>query len=109
MSDDELTFCCLLWAKPEALDGLHAYEDVVLALFADHGATVLERAFGGGADEQPAEVQLLRFPDQGALEAYLSDPRRTALLDERDRVVARTELFPVSRPYAHGPRVASSP
>ena len=40
------------------------------------------------------------FRISAALEAYLSDPRRTALIDERDRVVARTELFPVSRPHA---------
>jgi hypothetical protein len=35
-------------------------------------------------------------PDQTALDAYLVDPRRTALTEERDRVIARTELFPVT-------------
>ncbi|SDG99798.1 hypothetical protein [Microbacterium pygmaeum] len=40
-------------------------------------------------------MQLLRFPDQEAVDAYLSDPRRIAMLPERDRVIARTELFPV--------------
>ncbi|SFS09244.1 hypothetical protein SAMN04487846_2508 [Microbacterium sp. cf046] len=97
-SADELTFCCLLWATPDRIAELHAYEDAVLALFPDHGATVLQRAFGDGADDQPVEVQLLRFPDRAALDAYMADPRRTALLGERDRVLARTELFAVSRP-----------
>lgn len=95
-----LTFCCLLWSHPATLDALHAYEDAVLALFADHGASVIERARRSGADavggeSLPAEVQLLRFPDQEAVDAYLSDPRRSAMLPERDRVIARTELFPV--------------
>lgn len=100
-ADDELTFCCLLWAMPGSIDGLHAYEDAVLALFADHGARVLERVFGDGADDQPVEVQLLRFPHRAALEAYTTDARRVALLGERDRVVARTELFAVHRPDPH--------
>ena len=98
---DQLIFCCLLWAKPDCIAGLHHYEDSVLALFADHGATVLERVFGDGANDQPVEVQLLRFPHQAALDAYTTDPRRVALLGERDRVVARTELFAVHRPDPH--------
>ena len=97
---DPLTFCCLLWAQPGAADGLHAYEDVVLELFADHGAVVLERAIGDGADGQPVEVQILSFPHQAALDGYIADPRRTNRLGERDRVVARTEFFPVRRPQS---------
>lgn len=31
-----------------------------------------------------------------ALDGYLGDPRRLALADERDRVVARTELMNVT-------------
>ena len=46
-------------------------------------------------DGRPHEVQLYRFAGQRELDGYLADPRRTALTAERDRVVARTELFPV--------------
>lgn len=73
-----------------------AYEDEVLALVTNHGAQVLQRVVGEGASGNPHEVQVYAFPDQAALDAYLADPRRLALAGTRDRVVARTELFPVS-------------
>ncbi len=91
---DPLTFCCLLWAQPGAADGLHAYEDGVLELFADHGAVVLERAIGDGADGQPVEVQILSFPHQAALDGYIADPRRTTRLGERDRVDRTHRVLP---------------
>ncbi|MCU4296549.1 hypothetical protein D3I60_05550 [Brevibacterium permense] len=46
-----------------------------------------------GADR---EVQFYRFESEEALDSYLTDPRRQAQAAERDRVIARTELFPVS-------------
>lgn len=74
-----------------------AYEDRVLALLAGHGGEVLTRLRGDGAAGHPHEVQTYRFASQASLDAYLDDPGRLALADERDRVVARTELFPVER------------
>ena len=50
---------------------------------------------GGGADGQPAEIQFIDFPSQAALDAYMADPRRTALAADRDRAVARTEIIDV--------------
>ncbi|MFD7311258.1 hypothetical protein [Promicromonospora sp. NPDC059942] len=93
--DDEIRLCCLLWAQPGQEEGLTAYEDKVLALVPEHGGTVVQRAASDGADGRPHEVQLYRFAGQRELDGYLADPRRTALTEERDRVVARTELFPV--------------
>lgn len=92
--DAEIRLCCLLWAQPGQEAGLRAYEDKVLALVPEHGGTV-QRAVSDGADGRPHEVQLYRFAGQRELDGYLADPRRTALTEERDRVVARTELFPV--------------
>lgn len=96
MADSEITLCCLLWAHPGAEEALVAYEDRVLALLPDHGITLELRAIGDGAPCRPLETQVYRLPSQAALEAYLADPRRTAHAAERDRVVARTELFPVT-------------
>ena len=90
-----LTLCCLLWAAPGQEDALGRYEDAVLALVPEHGGTVLQRAVGDGADGRPHEVQLLRFEDPAALDRYVADPRRQAMAGERDRVVARTDLFTV--------------
>jgi hypothetical protein len=41
---------------------------------------------------------LYRVPSQARLDAYLADPRRLDLAAERDRVVARTEVFSVPHP-----------
>jgi uncharacterized protein (DUF1330 family) len=57
--------------------------------------SAVPRAPGGGADGQPAEIQFLDFPSQAALDAYMADPRRTALAADRDRAVARTEIIDV--------------
>ena len=98
--DDAITLCCLLWARPGEEAGLVAYEDRVLALVPEHGGEVLERVRGDGSSGHPLEVQVFRVDDQAALDGYLADPRRLALAGDRDRVVARTDLFPVSRPTA---------
>ena len=105
------TLCVLLWAQPGAQAALTAYEDRVLGLVPDHGGRVVQRAQvsgvqraqvsgvqrgrGRGADGQPAEIQFLDFPSQAALDAYMADPRRTALAADRDRVIARTEIIDV--------------
>ena len=96
MADSEITLCCLLWAHPGAEEALVAYEDGVLALLPDHGITLELRAIGDGAQGTPLETQVYRIPSQEALNAYMADPRRTADAAERDRVIARTELFPVT-------------
>jgi uncharacterized protein (DUF1330 family) len=85
----------LLWAKPDADDALIAYEDRVLDLVPEHGGTVLNRARSSGADGQPLEIQLLEFPSAAALSDYMTDSRRLALADDRDRGVARTEVINV--------------
>ncbi|RNB52516.1 hypothetical protein EDM22_01380 [Agromyces tardus] len=87
--------CCLLWARPGLEDDLVAYEDRVLALLADYGVQVIERLRSDRGPEHPTEVQLYAVPSQELLDAYLADPRRLELTAERDRVVARTELFRV--------------
>ena len=89
------TLCVLLWAQPGAEAALAAYEDTVLRLVPEHGGRVVQRARGSGADGQPAEIQFLEFPAAAALDAYMSDPRRTALAADRDRAVARTEVIDV--------------
>jgi hypothetical protein len=91
-----LTLCCLLWAHPGKEAALALYEDRVLALLPDHNATLVSRVRSDGEDGHPLEVQLFEFPSQQSLDAYLADPRRTALSAERDAAVAKTELMNVS-------------
>jgi len=96
MTDEALLLCCLLWAREGQEAGLEAYEDRVLSCLPDSGGEVLQRVASDGAEGRPHEVQLYRFPSRQALDAYLRDPRRVALAEERELVIARTELFPVS-------------
>ncbi|WP_375002559.1 hypothetical protein [Aeromicrobium sp. CTD01-1L150] len=97
MTDDAaVQLCCLLWAREGEAAGLEEYENRVLALIPEHGGQVLQRVRNTVDDGQPREVQLYRFPSKSSLDSYLADPRRLALADERDRVVGRTELFPVT-------------
>lgn len=93
---EPMTLCCLLWAHSGREQQLIAYEDVVLALLPEHRGNVVKRAIGSGADGHPVEVQFLRFADQGALDGFMRDPRRTALAAQRDEAIARTEVFAVA-------------
>lgn len=91
-----ISLCVLLWANPGEEAGLVAYEDRVLELIEEHGGRVLQRARTDGSGEQPLEIQMFTFESQAAMDGYMNDERRTALADERDRVVARTELMYVT-------------
>ena len=95
-----LTLCVLLWARPGAEDGLIAYEDRVLGIVPEHGGRVLQRARGSGTAGQPLEVQLLEFPSAHALDAYMTDDRRQSLADQRDTVIAKTEVIEVQLVHA---------
>jgi hypothetical protein len=68
----------------------------VLALLPDHGGHVLNRVRPTGGAAEPAEVHLLQFPDDAALEAYMVDERRTALARERELAIERTEILRVN-------------
>jgi len=92
-----LTLCVLLWSHDNHEEELAAYEDAVLALLPDHGATLVSRVRRSAPGDAPLEVQIIELPDEAALEAYLADPRRTALADQRDRSVAQTDMFRVEQ------------
>ena len=92
----EVTLCVLLWAHPGRAADLSSYEDQVLGLLAEHGGQVIQRArtVAGNGDE-PAEVQLLRFRSEAALDGFMRDARRAALAGQRDAAIARTDVLRV--------------
>jgi len=94
MAENSVHLCVLLWAHPGRAAALAAYEDRVLALFGSHGGVVVRRGpvTGGAAAGAPDEIQLLEFPSEAALDAYMNDPRRLALAAERDAAIARTDV-----------------
>ena len=95
VENTSVVLCVLLWAQDGCASELTSYEDAMLELLLDHGGRVVNRALTSGMDGQPLEIQFLEFPHPRSLEGYLSDERRIALTEMRDRVVARTEIIPV--------------
>lgn len=89
-----IRLCVLLWAHDRREQDLHRYEDTVLALLDDHEGHVIarHRVDPRGAGD-PIEVQIIELADQAAMDAYMSDPRRTALHLERDAAVADTKIL----------------
>jgi uncharacterized protein (DUF1330 family) len=83
----------MLWSKPGQAELLADYEDRVLERLGDHGAKALTRvrSLAGG----PTEVQVLEFPSDSALDAFINDPQRVALAGMRDRAIERTEIVRV--------------
>ena len=88
-----VVLCVLLWAAPGGEQALLEYEDQLLRRLPAHRARVLTRA--RAVEGQPDEVQLLEFPSEDALTAFLSDPIRVELAGLRERAVARTEVLRV--------------
>jgi hypothetical protein len=94
----EVNLCVLLWAHDGRDADLSAHEDEVLSMLADHDGQIIQRARtmgGNGSSDEPTEVQLLRFASEAALDGYLNDARRVALADQRDKVIAMTEIMRV--------------
>ncbi|GAA4359157.1 DUF1330 domain-containing protein [Angustibacter luteus] len=93
-----IRLCVLLWEHPDRADAVRQYEDEVLALLPDHGARLVSRdVVSPRVEGDPLEVQVIELPDQPALDAYLADPRRVALTEQRDAAVARTQVLTLAR------------
>ena len=88
-----VVLCVLLWAAPGEQQAFVEYEDRVLGLLTAHRARLLTRV--RAVDGQPDEVQVLEFPSEDALSAFLDDPARGELAGLRERAVARTEVLRV--------------
>ncbi len=89
-----LRLCVLLWPLPGHEADLHRYEDLVLPLLDEHdGRLVAREHVVRGSDAEPVEVQVIEFPSQVAMDAYLEDPRRLALEPDRAAAVARTQIL----------------
>ena len=90
-----VTLCVLLTATPGNVELLAEYEDRVLELLAAHGARLTARVRSLDAPDAPHEVQLLEFPSEDALAAYMADPARLALAELRARAIAATQVVRV--------------
>lgn len=75
------------------------YEDRVLELLRDHAAALVFRG-RRKADQDPSlplEIHLISFPRRAALESFLADDRRRALLEEYGEVFDRKIVVELSQ------------
>jgi hypothetical protein len=94
--DEPFTLVFIGHAEPALEARASAYEDRVLPLLDDHGARLLFRGRRTADDpELPLEVHVTRFPHRRALDAYMADERRRALLDEFGDVFTRKQVIEV--------------
>jgi len=87
-----LVLTALLWPHPGQEQLLIEYEDTVLALIPAHGGRVIARVRKVDDSDGPFETQIIEFPDQDAVAAYMVDPVRVALADTHARAIARTDV-----------------
>ncbi len=90
-----VTLCVLLTAVPGKEPMLVEYEDRVLERFTVHGARCCSGCAPRTRPTAPYEVQVIEFPSEAALEAYLRDPVREALAAQREQAIASTQVLRV--------------
>ena len=91
------TLVAMLWPQSGQEQLLVEYEDAVLALLPTYGCRVIERVRRTDGTDGPFEVQIIEFPDEEAIAAYMIDPARVALADIHARAIERTQVVRVQR------------
>ena len=91
------TLVAMLWPQPGQEQLLVEYEDAVLALLPAYGCRVIERVRRTDDTDGPFEVQIIEYPDEDAIAAYMIDPARVALADTHTRAIERTQVVRVQR------------
>jgi uncharacterized protein (DUF1330 family) len=103
--ESRLTFIVCIWLKDKDVAGFEAFERQAATIMAAHGGRVENVVRCGGEGGAPFEVHVVSFPDAAAAGAYRADPRLVKLLPLRDRVIARTEVWPGRQRSAYGDEV----
>ena len=86
------TLVALLWPHPGQEQALIDYEDAVLALLPAYGCRVISRVRRTDDTDGPFETQIIEYPDDAAIAAYMVDPARVALGDIHASAIERTQV-----------------
>ena len=86
------TLVAMLWPHPGQEQALIDYEDAVLALLPAYGCRVISRVRRTDDTDGPFETQIIEYPDEDAVAAYMVDPARVALADMHARAIERTQV-----------------
>lgn len=90
------TLVAMLWPHAGQEQVLIDYEDTVLALLPTYGCRVISRVRRTDDTDGPFEVQIIEYPDEDAVAAYMVDPARVALADIHAAAIERTQVVRVS-------------
>ena len=90
------TLVAMLWPHPGQEQALIDYEDAVLALLPAHGCRLVSRVRRTDDTDGPFEVQVIEYPGEDAVAAYMVDPARVALADIHARAIERTQVVRVT-------------
>jgi uncharacterized protein (DUF1330 family) len=84
-----------LWLKTADVAAFEAFERAAALVMAKHGGRIdrVVRRTDTDAGDGPFEVHVVSFPDWSAFDSYRSDPAFKALLPQRERLIARTEIW----------------
>lgn len=72
------------------------YETKALNIFKKYGGEVIvvyAPIRDGSTPETPDEIQILKIADRATLNAFINDPERVSLADERNSVIRRTDTY----------------
>ena len=101
-----LTVVVSLWLRNNDVAAFEAFERNVASIVAAHGGRLENVIRCGGRDGAPFEVHVVTWPNAAAVEAYRNDPRTLALRAERERVIARTEIWTGDQRTPYGAEVS---
>ena len=81
----------MIHAGASGLDAIRHYESQVVPIIREHGGTIIS-AFKP-LNNPPDEIHLIEFSSKEALAQYQQDSRLIKLKSEREKAIAKTDLY----------------
>lgn len=81
----------MIHVGPGGLDALRRYESKVVPIIREHGGKIIS-AFKP-LNNPPDEIHLIEFSSREALAQYQQDGRVVELKSEREKAIAKTDLY----------------
>ncbi len=89
-----------IFGIPGIPGGFRDYEEKALSIFKRYGGEVIAafapveyKGAPGFSGDLPDEIQILRLPDHAGFEAFMRDPDRVSMGEERIRVIRKTDVY----------------
>jgi uncharacterized protein (DUF1330 family) len=95
VSKSRVNLIVSLWLKGDDIAAFESFERSAARVMAKHGGRIdhVVRRAATDLDDGPFEVHVVSFPSWSSFDAYRADPAFKALLLQRERLIARTEIW----------------